>query len=182
MNAEYDITEEDLNAFSLYHHNHSPSVRRQYLRAWFVPACIWLFVCLVIWHFSNRQQGTPLSNFLALLPLFCGVPAYLLYFPWAYRRKLRKIVADMLREGKNRGALGRHQVAITPEGVTESGAFGQSSSTWQAVERVEKTEKYAFIYTSAVGGVIVPRRAFSNSADFDQFVQSARAYHAKATG
>jgi len=33
MTAEYEITQDDLSAFNLYHHRHSPTARRQYLRS-----------------------------------------------------------------------------------------------------------------------------------------------------
>jgi hypothetical protein len=88
MTAEYDLKKDDWSAFSLYHHFHSPTAHRQYLRSWFVPATIWLLVCMVIWHLADRERGTPLRTFFDLLPLFSGVPTYLIYFPWAYRRKV----------------------------------------------------------------------------------------------
>jgi len=102
MTAEYEITKDDLRAFNLYHHRHSPTARQHYLRSWFVPAFVWLFVCIGIWYLADRERGTPLRTFLDLLPLFSGVPLYLVYFPWAYRRKLRKIVDGMVGEGQNR--------------------------------------------------------------------------------
>lgn len=118
MTAEYEITKEDLSAFNLHHHHHSPTARRQYFRSWFVPAFIWLLVCIGIWYLADRARGTPLRTFLDLLPLFAVVPFHLLYFPWAHRRKLRKIVAGMVSEGQNRGLFSRHRVTISPEGVT----------------------------------------------------------------
>src|SRR5947209_3905521 len=93
MTVEYEVTKDDFLAFNLYHHRHSPTARRQYMRSWFVPAVILLLVCVGIWYLADRERGTPLRTFLDLLPLFAGAPLYLLYFPWAYRRKLRKIIA-----------------------------------------------------------------------------------------
>ena len=90
MTAEYVITKDDLSAFNLYHHRHSPTARRQYLRSWFSFPVVWLLVCTGIWHLADRARGTPLRTFLDLLPLFSGVPVYLVYFPWAYRRNLKK--------------------------------------------------------------------------------------------
>src|SRR5438128_363305 len=132
ITVEYAITKDDLMAFNLYHHRHSPTARRQYHRSWFVPAVIWLLVCVGIWYLADRERGTPLRTSLDLLPLFGGAPLYLLYFPWAYRRKLRKIIAGMVSEGQNRGLFSRHRVTISPEGVADSTEFGQSSTAWRA--------------------------------------------------
>jgi hypothetical protein len=179
MNAEYELTKDDLSAFNLYHHFHSPTARRQYYRSWFVPAFIWLLACTGIWYLADRERGTPLRTFLDLSPLFAGVPLYLIYFPWAYRRKLRKIVAGMVSEGQNRGLFSRHRVTISPEGVTDSGEFGQSSTAWRAVERVACNGDYAFVYANALTAIIVPRRAFAAPTEFEEFVRTASDYHEK---
>ncbi len=90
MTVEYEMTPDDLVAFNVYHHRRSPTARRRYLWSWFFPAGAWLFACTALWHLAGRGRGTPLQTFLALLPLFLAVPVYLLWYPWAYRRNLRK--------------------------------------------------------------------------------------------
>jgi hypothetical protein len=121
MTVEYELTESDLNAFNRYHHFHSPTARRQYLRSWIAPALIMFVIWLVIWHLADRERGTPVQTFLDLLPLLSGVPIYLVLFPWWYRRKVSQIISGMIGEGKNRGLLGRHQVSVSPDGINESG-------------------------------------------------------------
>lgn len=180
MTAEYEITKDDLLAFNLYHYQHSPTARRQYLGLWLVPAFIWLLVCTGIWYLSDRGRGTPLRAFLELLPLFCGAPAYLIVFPWTYRRKLRKMVDSMVGEGRNRGVFGRHRVTISSESVSESGEHGQTSTTWRAVERVAATDERAYIYTNALAAIVVPCRAFADSSQFEEFVRTARGHHENA--
>lgn len=180
MTAEYEITKEDLIAFNLYHHRHSPTARRQYLRSWFVPAFVWLFVFSGIWYLADKERGTPLRTFLDLLPLFSGLPLYVVCFPWAYRWKIRKIVAGMVSEGQNRGLFSRHRVTISPEGVIDSGEHGQTSTAWRGVERVVAADEHAYIYTNALGAVIVPRRAFAGPSEFEEFVRTARGHHEKA--
>lgn len=180
MTAEYEITKDDLSAFNLYHHRHSRTARRQYLRSWFIPVFIWLLVFSGIWYLADKERGAPLRTFLDLLPLFSFAPLYLLYFPWAYRRKLRKIVDGMVSEGKNRGLFSRHRVTLSPEGVTDSGEHGQTSTAWRAIERVAAADEHAYIYTNALAAIIVPRRAFISPSGFEEFVRAAREHHEKA--
>ncbi len=181
MTAEYEITKDDLTAFNLYHHRHSPTARRHYLRSWFIPAFLLLLVCMGLWYLADRERGTPWRTLLDLWPLFCMVPVYLLYFPWAYGRKLRKIVAGMVSEGRNPGLFCRHRTTLSPEGVTRAGEFGQTSVVWRAVERVVVTDDYAYIYTSALAAIIIPRRAFADAAAFREFVHAAGEFQAKAS-
>jgi len=179
MTTEYEISKDDLIAFSLYHHRHSPAGRRQYLRAWLAPAGIWLLLCTGIWYLGQRGSGSPLQAFFDLSPLFSGVPLHLIYAPWAYRRKLRKIVSGMLSEGHSRSLLGHHRVAISPESVTDSSEYSQTSTVWLGVERVAVADEYAYIYTSALAAIVVPRRAFTDS-EFAEFVGLAKGYQENA--
>jgi YcxB-like protein len=179
MTAEYEITQDDLSAFSIYHHFHSPTARRQYLRSWFVPAPMLLLACIGIWYLADRERGTPLRTFLDLLPLFSVVPLYLIYFPWAYRRKVWKIIAGMTSEGHNRGLFSHHQVTISPERITDTSDLRQSSTAWRAVERVATNGDYAFVYVSALSAIIVPRRAFTTPTGFEEFVRMASRYREK---
>jgi hypothetical protein len=180
MTAEYEITKDDLIAFNLYHQRHSPTARRQYLIVWIAPAVVWLLLCTGLWFLADRPRGTPMQTLLDLLPLFCGVPVYLLIFPWLYRRKLSKIVDGMVSEGQNRGLLGRHRVTLSPENVTESSAHGQSSTAWRGVEKVAVADTCAYIYINALAAIIVPRRAFADAKKFENFIRTAKDHHEKA--
>jgi hypothetical protein len=134
----------------------------------------------VIWHLADRERGIPFRTFLDLLPLFSGVPIYLIYFPWAYRRKVRKIIAGMAGEGHNRALFSHHRVEISPQGIADASDLRQSSTAWRAVERVVKIGDYTFVYVSASSAIIVPRRAFATPTEFEEFVRTTRSYHEKA--
>ena len=180
MTAEYELTKDDWSAFNYYHHFHSPTARRQYLRGWFGSVIIVLLVCLGISLLANFNGPAPRSTFSVLLmPLVCAVVC-LLWFPWAYRRKLKRIVAGMIGEGRNRTLLGRQRVTISPEGISRSSDFDQTTVRWSAVERVIKDKDHAFVYTSALAAIIIPRRAFADDVAFDDFVLKATGYHQEA--
>jgi hypothetical protein len=180
MTVEFEFTKDDLTAFNLYHQYHSPTVRRSYYRAWLLPALAWLLLCSALWYLADKDRDTPLQTFLALLPLFSGVPLYLAYYPWWYRRYVRRIVSGMADEGKNRGLFSRRRVTVSPEGISESDEFVQTSSAWRAVERVVRAPDHAFIYLNALAAIVVPSRAFADLADFDEFVRTIERYHEAA--
>ena len=181
MTAEFEITKQDLLAFNQFHNRHSPTVRLQFLLSWFLPVVAWLLVVSVIWYFADKERGTPLRTLLDLLPLLSFVPLYLLYFPWAYRRKLLKLVDGMLGEGRNSALLGWHRVAISPTEVTEVNSHGQTSVRWNGVERVAVENGLAFIYTSAISAIIVPERAFPDPIEFEKFLRQTREYKGNGT-
>jgi YcxB-like protein len=86
----------------------------------------------------------------------------------------------MIGEGRNRTLLGRQRVTISPESITRSSDFDQTTVRWSAVERVIKDKNHAFVYTSALTAIIVPRRAFADTVAFDVFVLKSTEYHQEA--
>jgi hypothetical protein len=182
MTAEFDLSADDWKAFIDYHHFHSPTARRTYRRGWFVPAVGLLIVCLGIWVLASQESGAPGTTLLNLWPLFVSVPFYLVYFPWAYRRKVRKIVHGMIGEGRNRTTLGRQRITISPEQIAKSGEFDQSTVQRPGIERVVKDRDYAYIYVNAMAAFIIPRRAFTDSVSFDEFVIKAQGYLERPRG
>ncbi len=65
MTAEYELTKDDWSAFNLYHHFHSPTARRQYLRGWFVPAIMLLVMITGFCLLASAASRTPGTTFLA---------------------------------------------------------------------------------------------------------------------
>ena len=182
MSVDYEIAQGDLKAFNYYHHFHSPTARRHYFRSWSIPAVVLLLVFTGIWYLADSQRHTPVQTFIDLWPLFAGVPLYIVYFPWAYRRKVKKIISGMISEGNNRGQLGWHQLEISADKIIESSVFGQTSTVWSAVERVVQSEEHAFIYVNALAAIIVPRRAFKTATEFAEFVQKTSNFLENAPG
>lgn len=182
MTIECDITPDDLLAFNLYHLSHSPVVRRQYMRTWFFPAFVWLMICTAIWYLADRERGEPLQTFLALLPLFGGVPLYLIMFPLMQRRRLRKTITAMFEEGSNRALMSHHTIEISSDAISDSTGLSKTKMAWQGVDRIVRHDDYAFVYLNALEAVIIPRRAFADAARFDEFVMAADRYHQNARG
>lgn len=180
MKVQYEINQDDVSAFNLFHHFHSPTIRRQYLRSWLIPAFVMFLACTSFWYWVDKDRGTPLQTFLDLLPLFFVVPIYLIYFPWAYRRKIRSLVARMIDEGQNRALFGHHEVTISEDGIAGSSEFSQATMAWRAVERVTHNADYIYIYTNAMAALIVPHRAFASTKEFDDFARIATEYHRNA--
>ncbi len=181
MTAEFELTRDDLAAFARFHYRHSPYVQRQFLGGWLIPAGLWLAAFLVIWrHHATYDECTPVQAFLDLLPLACFVPVWLLGFPWFYRHQLRRGAERMMGEGANHAQLARQRVTITPEEIVAASELGRSSTSWRAVERVAATADHVFVYTSALGAVVVPRRAFAGTGEFEDFVRTAQERQATA--
>lgn len=173
---QYQLNKEDFKAFNLYHYYHSPTTRKQYYRSWFMPIVIWLIFFVIIWYFSLTDESTPLRGLLDLSPLLVFVPLYLVYYPFAFRRRFTKIVKSMFDDGRNVIFLGDKKVSISETGIDDIGEYSSTSIKWPAIERVVLFKEYIFVYTSSTEGIIIPARAFSTDEEFNSFYNAANTY------
>jgi len=119
---------------------------------------------------------TPWETLRAIRPLLLGPVLFLLLMVLLARRRGGRTIASVLDEGVNKGLFGTRRIALTHEGVTESGDFGTSQTPWSTVERIAFDQNYAFIYTSAISAVLVPKRAFAEEGQFEEFMETAQRF------
>jgi hypothetical protein len=172
MHLEFDLTKDDVVAFNLYHFAHSPSFRR---KKWI--NLVWVIVglvsvCVLAAIVVERSGGSA----DVLWTLLVSIPLYIACYPYLLRRAQRKIVERLIAEGQNRDQFGKKQLTFTPIEITAAGELTSTTVRWKAVERIEVAEAYAYVYFSALQAIIVPRRAFSNDAEFAAWVETARKY------
>jgi hypothetical protein len=85
---------------------------------------------------------------------------------------MRRAILRLLRDEKpGRGQLGRHKVVLTEGGLVESTAVGESRTSWAGVHRIEQNPRYIFIYTSPVAAHLIPKRAFRDMQEAEDFYQ-----------
>jgi hypothetical protein len=90
--------------------------------------------------------------------------------PLLARRRMRRAVANLYREGSNRALLGPRRLRLSPSGLSHSSELIETTAKWAAVEKIETNEQYACLYIAAAQAYIVPRRAFGDEAQFSAFV------------
>jgi len=81
------------------------------------------------------------------------------------------LVSSFPRYG--RAVREEHTVSLTEEGIVELGTHSRHTIAWAGVQRVRRTPRAVLIYLTETGAHIIPRRAFDNSAAFEQFFEFA---------
>ncbi len=176
MKAQYKLNKDDYKAFNMYHHHQSPSTQKQYYRSWFMPIVWWLIIFTALWYFSLNEERSPMQGLKDLSPLLSFIPIYLIYYPLAFRRKLRKAIEAMLDEGHNIDLFGNKEVSISEAGIDTLSEYSSNSIKWPAIEKIVLFKKYIFIYQSAVEAIIIPSKAFASTEDFNSFYNSANTF------
>src|ERR1043165_5152534 len=126
LTAHFELTEEDYIAFNLYHHQHSPALRRRRFRAWLALFSAWIVASLLSWYVLDVVLEIE-NWWIVAVPVFVLPPMFLIVYPSAYRRSVTSVVRSMIREGINRGFLAPRTVTITSERLKESSEFKELS-------------------------------------------------------
>jgi hypothetical protein len=177
VEVEYELTRDDLYAFQWRGVFESPRGRRARRTAylgWLIAVVLFAIVPAI------GADGFTISRvsfgFIAItLPV-----VFLLQWcleRWLVRRAIRQLLEE---ERPDRGQLGRHRLVLDEAGLSESTAVGASRTAWAGVDRVEQNRDYIFIYTAPVAAHVIPKRAFLDPQQAEEFYQLSRTRKAAA--
>jgi hypothetical protein len=176
MKIRYQNTLEDIIAFNCYHHTRSPAKRRSFRRLngvlFFVS-----FLLLALATLGLLLIAT--TSFDEKLPFAgaFGVAILGLLVAWQSPRIRRALISfeacRVYREGKNKNVLCVHELELTADRLIERTPVSESSNALESLERVVCTDRYAFIYQSALNAKVIPRYSVSEG-DFEAFVEAVR--------
>ncbi len=176
MEVEYYITPEDASAFWRYHQENSPALRRSRFQTSIVVALMSGALILIL-----RRSSEPGVIVEALIFATIGF-LFVRFMAPAISQPLNTLsMRRAMAEGKNRAVFGKRRLILQPEGMTTISDVEASQLKWIGVERIAVADRYAYFYTSANAAIPVPRSAFRDDQEFNQFVETARRYHLAAS-
>ena len=161
MEIEFQLAEQDLQAFADYQVRASPRVRAAIRRSRIAYLVATILLALGFWM-TDRSTSMPLM--LAVLAVILFAIA-----PWLYRIKLRRHFSRAFRDPANRMKYRKRRLRITEDGLEDSSELAESVVKWPAVVRVDRTPSHGFLYLASDVALIVPRDAVGSEA-FDQFM------------
>jgi hypothetical protein len=165
MKIRYENTLEDLVAFNRYHCHNSPAARRE--------RAINLWGGIALGLAGTAVVSAVLKEPYTLLGGLCASALWLLvaryYSDWWTDRRARK----QYGEGENKGVLGTHELELTPDSLIEKTQYGGTVTALEAIEKLDSSDRYTFIYVSAVSGYVIPHDAVSEGSH-EAFVAELR--------
>ncbi len=167
MKADFELSPNDLIAFTTVHNLRSPTIRRQ--RYGCLIGALLLLSALpgLILLTTDKPVLETVKN---IWPLLLGPVLFVLTVIPYTRWRLASITRRMLAEGQNSGCYGPCSLSIDPDGLRETKSTVESIRCWSAVEKVLVTDTHAFVYTSAIEAFLLPGRAFQAPGAFQQFI------------
>ncbi|PIC64844.1 hypothetical protein CSV79_04270 [Sporosarcina sp. P13] len=165
MEFEYELTEEDVVAFNLYHVKNSKVGKHSLQWQRFVSPLIFFLFAYFLSVFTDMARG-PL--FIAFgLTAILWIILYPKYFYFHITRQVRK----MLKEGKNEGLIGEHSMKMNKAGISDKTSMGETQVQWGGIQRMIEDADYIYIYTSTVSAYILPKRHVYSADGLKAYVE-----------
>ena len=165
MELEYDLTEPDLLALTLYSLNESPRGRRilQSRRIGYLMG----FAVLALGTWLMTQSAVVAYIFVALGLLFAALyPAFL---EWRVRQR----IAKSYRDPKNAASFALRTLNATDDGLQEVSSLGDLKLKWAVINDLSETSTHAFFSVQGVPSLVIPRGRISRG-DYRGFLKMCR--------
>jgi hypothetical protein len=175
---EFALDLEDYIAWNWHKISKTPHLIRQRRIQWAaVPVLLLVLNVLLVSQLRSGDIPTMLiiGSFLPLMALVIAV-----VFPYRYRRAVRRNAEALYNQGTNRAMYGHRRLEISPAGIHVTSELFESTFRWPLIIQIEVTEQHAFFDTGGLGGIILPRHAFTQDAIFQAFIATTRRYQQAA--
>lgn len=176
MKVEYTLTPEDTLAYFRYHAKQAPARRRR--RG--PPGWLWLILLLlltVLLVLTKLARPEPFS--LSILD-WALAAAFLLWLVLYFFGHRMAVNLAMRRARGNPRLFQRRTLEITEDALQLSDQSGANSTRWHAIPWIIENGEYAYFYLTDQLAIILPKRAFADTRQFEEFVDTARRYQEEA--
>ncbi|PIC70334.1 hypothetical protein CSV77_09670 [Sporosarcina sp. P16b] len=165
MEIQYDLTEQDVVAFNLYHVKTSKVGKNSLQWQRYISPLIFLLFAYFLSVFTDMAKGPLFATF--------GVTAILwvIFYPKYFYFHITRQVSKMLRGGKNEGLVGEHSMKMNKTGIIDQTAVGETNVQWAGVKQLIEDTDYFYIYTSTVSAYIIPKRDVYSVEGLKSYIQ-----------
>ena len=159
MKIEYELEMEDWLAFQNHYYIKSKRYRKALIiRILLIPyiAAIYLFV--------RSLNGNLFMEEYIFWGVVCLV--WIIFSPKYLKYRIKKYFRKLLNEGDNSSILTNHELTFSDTGISEVSRDSQSTTSWNAIKKLEENDKYFFLYNSAITAIVIPKHKIN--ADLDE--------------
>jgi hypothetical protein len=175
IQVEYNLNADDIVAYILYTRLYSIQAKRSLKKLSIISLVFAILAGLYsVFSWPEKMMAIP-----ALVFCVCMIHNAI-FSKNTIKKQIPKWVNWRYGKGQD-GIIGNHKITLTEEKLTDINEKGESTIRWGVIENIILTEKHmVLVMRASTGFYIVPKKAFSNDADFNQFVNTAQNFHQTA--
>ena len=161
MKLAYRIEREDHSAFQWHHFWRSATVWRTHSVLFLLGVSVVTYT-LYAQGLDFQTAVNYLAGYILLMVLIFAVANYF---------TLTSAIKRLIPPGDNNGVVGDHSFIVDDSGICERAGPVETKVGWSAVLKLSVGQDHAFIYYAPTQAFIVPKRAFTDESEFNQFVR-----------
>ncbi|PID20476.1 hypothetical protein CSV61_14500 [Sporosarcina sp. P3] len=165
MEIHYDLTEQDVVAFNLYHVKNSKVGKNSLQWQRYISPLIFLLFAYFLTVFTDMAKG-PLFATFGLTSIL-----WVIFYPKYFYYHITRQVSKMLKGGKNEGLVGEHSMKMNKVGIVDQTSVGETKVQWSGVKQLIEDADYFYIYTSTVSAYIIPKRDIYSVDGLKSYIQ-----------
>lgn len=188
LRIEFDFNKEDLYYFNIFATERNSLYKREvavfkiiFIILLMMVGIVYgtgLFFDMLIKDYSVYSAALVAFLWIALFTIL-AIITWFYFLPKLFRlhmnRRVRKFIKDY-----NDPLIGRHTMSFNHKSISDSCDVAQESIKWNAIEKIEETEKHFFLMLSEIRAYIIPKKVFSDENQLEEFKETIKKYHQSA--
>lgn len=159
MKIQYNLTEEDYIHFNLYHVKNSKTGKQALGWQRFLSPVFFIAGAYFLSWMGEMSFLPLLITFLIMSVL------WIIFYPKYFYSLITRNAKKMIKEGKNDGLIGDHQLILSDAGLVDTSSNKETKVTWPGITSFQEDDRCFYLYNSSVSAYILPKR------DIDQVDQ-----------
>ncbi len=164
MEIKYELNKDDYIEFNLNYVENSKAMKKNVFIQRYLVSIIFLLVPFAL----KKSTDIPFSYWMTVFII--AYTLWVVFYPKYFNKTVKKNVEKMLGEGNSNSLYGEHKLSLTEDGITETNEAEKLEIGWNSIEKIVKTEEHIFIYLDSIKAYIVPKRAFKDNKEEEEFI------------
>jgi ABC-type transport system involved in Fe-S cluster assembly fused permease/ATPase subunit len=174
----YEFTKEDYLEFLIFLRKNNPVLKEKIQNGKY--SLIVSLSLSILFAAGGFIRGNSLFGVIFLIIAFFLIYVFWASFAsWNIKRRLKNSLDEDKTKAPN-SLYNTRKVIFESESMVTVTDFWEEKKYWRSIVRVEKSEKYIYLFESDLRAIPIPKRAFPDNTSFDLFAQTAKEFLAKA--
>jgi len=163
MTLKYEQSAEDYTDFNYYFLWSNPGKKHKRIINGLLPLSFFLLFIFLKRGFAISTYGPGEALVLGIGVLFLFIQDELVY------RNCKRLVKKQVLSGKTVDVLSTRTITLQDDQLIEATPNTRSQIQWSAFEKIGETNKHFFLLFNGNQGIIVPKRAFHQAEEQNNF-------------